>query len=63
MKPEDKDLLSRCVVDTIQRRIYLYSEEGRERVVNCDTVDEFMNVLRVVRDKCPEDQLSYSDPL
>ncbi len=27
------------------------------------TVDEFMNVLNLVRETCPEDVLVYSDPL
>ena len=45
------DLLSKCVIDTTKRRVYLYSDGGDEKVVNCDTVDEFMNVLSFVRDK------------
>ena len=57
------DFLSRCVVDPIKRKIYLYSDSGGERVVQCETVDEFMNVLKFVRDTCPEDLLFYSNPL
>ena len=57
------DLLSKCVIDTSKRTVYLYSDGGEKRVVNCDTVDEFMNVLNFVRETCPEDVLVYSDPL
>ena len=57
-----EELLSRCVVDTLARKFYMYSSEGSERVVNCETVDQFMNVLEVVRDKLDEDTLVYSNP-
>ena len=57
------DLLSKCVIDTTKRRVYLYSDGGDEKVVNCDTVDEFMNVLSFVRDKGEEERVFYSDPL
>ena len=45
------DLLSKCVVDTSKRTVYLYSDGGDKKTVNCDTVEEFMNVLSFVRDK------------
>ena len=59
----DDDLLSKCVVDTSKRRVYLYSDGGEKRTVECDTVDEFMNVLNFVRDMVEEDRVFYSDPL
>ena len=37
------DLLSKCVIDTSKRKIYLYSDDGKENIVDCDTVDEFMS--------------------
>ena len=57
------EYLTRCVVDTLRRTITIYSSEGDENVVNCDTVEEFINVLNFVRETCPEDVLVYSDPL
>ena len=57
------EYLSRCVVDPIKRTVYLYSSEGSEREVVCETVDEFMNVLEFVRDTLDEDTLSYASPL
>lgn len=56
------EYLTRCVVDPTQRSFRLYSSEGSERVVKCDTVDEFMNVLTLIRDTCPEDVVAYSPP-
>ena len=46
----EEDFLSRCVVDTIQRKVHLYSDEGEARTVECETVEEFMNVLHFVRE-------------
>jgi hypothetical protein len=57
-----EEVLTKCVVDTLARKFYLYSSEGGERVVECETVDQFMNVLEVVRDKLDEDTLVYSNP-
>lgn len=57
------DLLSKCVIDTSKRTVYLYSDGGDKKTVNCDTVEEFMNVLNFVRDKVEEDRVFYSDPL
>jgi hypothetical protein len=57
-----EEILTRCVVDMLSRKFYLYSNEGGERVVNCETTDQFMNVLEVVRTQVKEDCLVYSNP-
>ena len=57
------DFLSRCVVDPVARKFYLYSEQGDEKVVECDTVDQFMGVLELCRDVLDEDTLAYTSPL
>ena len=57
------DLLNKCVIDTSKRTVYLYSDGGEKRVVNCDTMEEFMNVLHFVRDTVEEERVFYSDPL
>lgn len=57
------EYLTRCVVDPIKRTVYLYSNEGSEKEVVCETVDEFMNVLEFVRATVDEDTLSYTNPL
>ena len=59
----EDEYLTKCVVDTLKRTFYLYSSEGDERVVKCDTVDEFMSVLDVVRNTAPDDVVSYTNPL
>ena len=62
-KMEDEEYLTKCVVDPVRRTFYLYSSEGDTKQVNCDNVEEFMNVLELVRATCPEDRLVYADPL
>ena len=63
MEVEEDEYLTRCVVDVITRKFYLYSNLGDERVVDCDSMDEFMTVLELVRRITPSDILSYSNPL
>lgn len=57
------EYLTRCVVDPIKRTVYLYSNEGDTKEVTCDTVEEFMNVLDLVRATVDEETLSYANPL
>jgi hypothetical protein len=57
------EFLTRCVVDPLKRTVYLYSSDGNEKQVSCETVQEFMNVLEFVRATLDEKTLSYTNPL
>ena len=59
----EEDWLSKCVIDPSKRKIYLYSEGGEKKTVDCDTVQEFMNVLNFIRSTTSEDMISYAEPL
>ena len=59
----DDAYLTRCVVDPLKRKLYLYSSEGDEKTVDCETMDQFMNMLQFVRDTCPENVLSYANQI
>jgi hypothetical protein len=50
-------------VDPQGRKFYLYSSEGKEKLVECETIDQFMNVLEVVRNQVSEECVAYSNPL
>lgn len=63
MPSDTEEYLTRCVVDTLARKFYLYSSEGDERIVECETVEQFMNILEVARNQVSEDCLAYTDPL
>ena len=58
-----EEYLSRCVVDPMKRKIFLYSSEGDEKVVSCETMDQFMNILEMCRNNLDEDTLAYANPL
>jgi hypothetical protein len=57
------EYLTRCVVDPVKRKIYMYSNEGTEREVACETVDQFMSVLEFIRETLDEDTLAYVNPV
>lgn len=57
------EYLTRCMVDPIKRTVHLYSSEGSEKKVVCETVEEFMNVLDFVRATVDAETLSYANPL
>jgi len=57
------DYLTRCVVDPVKRKFYLYSEQGDEKIVDCETVDQFMGLLELCRAMLDEDILAYASPL
>ena len=60
---ENDEYLTRVVVDTCARTFRLYSNEGDDRVVNCDSMEEFMNVMELVRKIVDEDIVAYSGPI
>ena len=59
----EEDWLSKCVIDPSKRKVYLFSKGGEKKTVECDTGQEFMNVLKFVRSTTSEDMISYADPL
>jgi hypothetical protein len=63
MTPNVEEFLTKCVVDPQARKFYLYSNQGNEKFVECETPDQFMNVLEVVRTQISEDRVAYSNPL
>ena len=49
------------VIDVCTRSFLLLSDEGNEKMVQCDTAQEFMNVLEVVTANLEDDQIEYAD--
>lgn len=41
------EFLARCVVNPINRSVNIYSTEGNHKTLQCETIDEFLNVLKV----------------
>lgn len=51
------EYVTKCVVDPCRRTVNLYSNLGSHKTIECDTVDEFMNVLSYIRDVDEENLL------
>ncbi len=60
---DDDAWLTRCVVNTTARSFRLYSSDGHEREVTCETPEQFIDVLNLCREMLDEDTLAYTSPL
>ena len=61
LENEGDEHLTRVVIDTCSRTFRLFSNEGGEKIVECDNMEEFMNVLELVRAVVDEDVVAYSE--
>ena len=61
VESDDDAYITRCVVDVPRRTINIFSSDGDERSLTCDTIDEFMRILDVCRQVMP-DEVVYADP-
>ncbi len=59
----EDDYLTRVFVDTSGRKFNLYSENGEEKIIEGETIDEFMGVLEFCREILDDDVLAYAGPL
>ena len=49
------------VIDVCSRTFLLLSDKGDEKVIECETAEQFMNVLEVCTTKLNDDQIEYMD--
>lgn len=49
------------IIDVCTKSFLLLSDKGDEKWINCDTTEEFMNVLQVCTSHLNEDQIEYAD--
>ena len=49
------------VIDVCTRSFLLLSDNGDEKMVECETTEQFMNVLEVCTDNLNDDQIEYAD--
>lgn len=49
------------VIDLCSRSFLLLSDQGDEKFVECDTTEQFMNVLEVCTSHLNDDQIEYAD--
>ena len=48
------------LINVSSRKFIIFSDTGEERYIQCDTLDEFMGVLRVCTEKLDENQIYYT---
>mgnify|MGYP001167766286 FL=1 len=60
---DDDEYLTSILVDINSRYYVLFSSNGDEKKVECDTVEDFMQVLELIRTVCDEDMVFYCDPV
>ena len=51
------------VIDICSRSFFITSNENDEREEECDSAEEFMNVLEVCTADLEEDQILYTGPV
>jgi len=56
-----EEFVQGIVIDICTRSFLLLSDQGDQKFLECDTVDEFMNVLDVVTANLNEDQIEYAE--
>ena len=49
------------VIDVCSRSFLLLSDKGDEKIIECETAEQFMNVLEVCTAKLNDDQIEYMD--
>ena len=64
----EEEYLTRVVIDISSRTFRLYSNEGEISEIDCDTSEEFMNILEFIRNfqesgLLDEDTVVYVEPL
>ena len=57
----DNEVVDGIVIDVCTRTFKLWSDEGSERIVTCETTEQFMDVLEVVTDQLDPDRIEYAD--
>ena len=56
-----EEFVQGIVIDVCTRSFLLLSDQGDQKFVECDTVDQFMNVLEVVTANLNDDQIEYAE--
>lgn len=48
------------LINVSSRKFIIFSDTGEERYIECDTLDEFMGILQVCKEKLDENQIYYT---
>jgi len=54
-----EEYIKEVTVDICSKTFRLRSDMGSQRIISCETSEEFMNVLEVCTEKLNSDQIKY----
>mgnify|MGYP001386114508 FL=1 len=57
----DDDLVNRTIIDVCRRSFLIISDEGEERILSCETTEQFMDVMEVVTQLLEPERIKYAD--
>ena len=55
------DIVNRTIIDVCTRSFLIISDGGEERMITCETTEEFMDVMEVVNKLLDPERIEYSN--
>tara|TARA_B100000131_G_scaffold279314_1_gene284392 strand:- start:520 stop:708 length:189 start_codon:yes stop_codon:yes gene_type:complete len=55
------DFVNRTIIDVCTRSFLIISDDGEERMITCETTEQFMNVMEVVNKLLDPERIEYSN--
>ena len=55
------DFVNRTIIDVCTRSFLIISDGGEERMITCETTEEFMDVMEVVNKLLDPERIEYSN--
>ena len=57
----DDDVVNRTIIDVCTRSFLIISDGGEERMITCETTEQFMDVMEVVNKLLDPERIEYSN--
>ena len=57
----DDDFVNRTVIDVCRRSFLIIADDGKEKMVTCETTEQFMDVMEVVTRLLEPERINYAD--
>ena len=61
MQVGDDEWVDKIIIDVCARKFILLSSKGNYRKVECETTEQFMDVLEVITNQADPDLIEYTD--
>ena len=55
------DFVNRRIIDVCTRSFLIISDDGEERMITCETTEQFMDVMEVVNKLLDPERIEYSN--